>query len=293
MIKKLSIAVIAATAFLLPQPCAAQQSDIKVMSFNIRYDNPGDASRGEGWDTRRDAVANLIIESNADIVGTQEVLSHQYSDLKQRLKNYEVVGCGRDDGKKAGEYEALWFRTDKFEKIDTGNFWLSETPEIAGSLGWDGACVRMASWALLRHKESGKKILAINTHLDHVGAVARREGVNLILEKLKTLAPGIPAVVTGDFNSGPASAPVKHITDRTLPFHLVDSRKIAHRTEGPQWTFHDFDRQPLTDRLIIDYIFVTPGVKIDSYEIIPTTPSAENSFNISDHNAVMVSISDL
>lgn len=293
MMKKISLAILLAIAAVLTQPCASQQPDIKVMSFNIRYDNPGDAAQGEGWSTRRDAVANLIINSGADIIGTQEVLSHQYDDLKQRLSNYEVVGCGRDDGKKAGEYEALWFRTDIFEKIDTGNFWLSETPETAGSLGWDGACVRMASWALLRHKASGKKILAVNTHLDHVGAIARREGVNLILEKLKDLAPGVPAVVTGDFNSGPASAPVKHITDSTLPFHLVDARKIAAKTDGPQWSFHDFDRQPITDRLIIDYIFVTPGIKVDSYRIIPTTPTAGNTFNISDHNAVMVTISGL
>lgn len=260
------------------------------MSFNIRYDNPGDSLRGEGWLARRDAVARLIICADADIVGTQEVLHHQFSDLKNLLSDYEVVGCGRDDGNQAGEYEALWYKRSRFERLDTGNFWLSETPDVKGSLGWDGACVRMASWALLRDKLDGKEILAVNTHLDHVGSVARREGVNLILKKLKEIVPGVPAVVTGDFNSGPRSAPVKHITDTSLLFHLVDSHSVAENVTGPQWTFHDFNRQPLGERLIIDYAFVTPGISVKNYTIIPTVPSAGNDFNISDHNAVLITI---
>lgn len=268
----------------------AEDNSLKVMSFNIRYDNPGDSSRGEGWTTRREAVSKLISGSGADIVGTQEVLHHQFADLKARLTDYDVVGCGRDDGKRAGEYEALWYKRSRFEKLDTGNFWLSETPLVKGSLGWDGACVRMASWALLRDRLTGKKILAVNTHLDHVGAVARREGVNLILEKLKEIAPEVPAVVTGDFNSGSRSAPVKHITDTSLPFHLVDSRAIAEITSGPQWTFHDFNRQPVDERLIIDYALVTPGIRVKNYTVIPTVPSSETQFNISDHNAVIITI---
>lgn len=266
---------------------SVQASDaVKIMSYNVRYDNAGDAPND--WSARGHRVARTILDAAPDVVGTQEVLHHQWEDLRKALTDYDVVGCGRDDGRQAGEYAALWFRRDRFEAVDSGNFWLSATPEVKGSLGWDGACVRMASWALLRDRRSGKRLLALNTHLDHVGVEARRLGVELILERLSQIAPGVTSVVTGDFNSGPESAPVKYITDPQKSYHLVDSRIVADTVSGPAWTFHDFGRVPEAEREIIDYAFVTPATHVRSYTITDNT--ADEPLTESDHCPVTIVI---
>ena len=155
---------------------------VNVMSFNIRYDNPEDSL--DNWQYRKDRAANAIRFYDVDILGTQEVLHNQLEDLKQRLPEYGVIGVGREDGKEKGEYSALWYKKDRFNLLDSGYFWLSETPEVAGSKGWDGACERIASWAKLQDKVSGKEFFALNTHLDHVGVAARREGISLMLDKV-------------------------------------------------------------------------------------------------------------
>ena len=126
---------------------------VNVMSFNIRYDNPEDSL--DNWQYRKDRAANAIRFYDVDILGTQEVLHNQLEDLKQRLPEYGVIGVGREDGKEKGEYSALWYKKDRFNLLDSGYFWLSETPEVAGSKGWDGACERIASWAKLVRMESG------------------------------------------------------------------------------------------------------------------------------------------
>lgn len=274
-----------AFAFFVFFACASI-AQTRVMTFNIRYDNPYDGDNG--WSRRKGEVVETIRKANADIVGTQEVLHHQFCDLKDALSDYAVVGVGREDGACKGEYEALWFKKEKFDSVATGHFWLSQWPDSAGSLGWDGACVRMASWALLRDKCSGKELLAVNTHLDHVGPVARREGVRLICQRLQSIAPGRPAVVMGDFNSGPSSAPVAFITSDDSGYRLCDSRRIAAKVQGPAWTFHNFGRLEEMDREIIDFIFTTPGVEVDNYQIIDNTVNAPMSS--SDHCPVVVDI---
>ena len=140
---------------------APASEPINVMSFNIRYDNPEDSL--DNWKFRKDRAAKAIRFYNVDILGTQEVLHNQLEDFKQRLPEYDVIGVGREDGKEKGEYSALWYKKDRFTLIDSGYFWLSETPEVAGSKGWDGACERIASWAKLKDKVTGKEVFALNT----------------------------------------------------------------------------------------------------------------------------------
>ena len=188
---------------------AATQTDepVNVMTFNVRYDNPDDSLNN--WKYRKDRVANAIRFYDADIVGTQEVLHNQMEDLRQRLPGYESIGVGREDGKEAGEYSALWYRADRFTAKESGWFWLSETPEVAGSKGWDGACERIATWAKLQDKLTGKELFVMNTHLDHVGVAARREGVKLVLDKIQELGGDLPVILTGDFNAEPESDVIK------------------------------------------------------------------------------------
>ena len=266
---------------------ASTQADepVNVMTFNVRYDNPDDSLNN--WNYRKDRVANAIRFYDADIVGTQEVLHNQMEDLRQRLPGYESIGVGREDGKEAGEYSALWYRADRFTAKESGWFWLSETPEVAGSKGWDGACERIATWAKLQDKLTGKELFVMNTHLDHVGVAARREGVKLVLDKIQELGGDLPVILTGDFNAEPESDVIKQVTDTADPEHLTDARTVADLVYGPNWTFHDFGSIPYEHRERIDYIFVKNGLEVLKYGILAET---EGNAYLSDHAPVLISV---
>ena len=266
---------------------ASTQADepVNVMTFNVRYDNPDDSLNS--WAYRKDRVANAIRFYDADIVGTQEVLHNQMEDLRQRLPGYESIGVGREDGKEAGEYSALWYRADRFTAKESGWFWLSETPEVAGSKGWDGACERIATWAKLQDKLTGKELFVMNTHLDHVGVAARREGVKLVLDKIQELGGDLPVILTGDFNAEPESDVIKQVTDTADPEHLTDARTVADPVYGPNWTFHDFGSIPYEHRERIDYIFVKNGLEVLKYGILAET---EGNAYLSDHAPVLISV---
>lgn len=258
---------------------------VNVMTFNVRYDNPNDSLNN--WNYRKDRVANAIRFYDADIVGTQEVLHNQMEDLRQRLPGYESIGVGREDGKEVGEYSALWYRKDRFTEKESGWFWLSETPEVVGSKGWDGACERIATWAKLQDRLTGKELFVMNTHLDHVGVAARREGVKLLLDKIQELGGSHPVILTGDFNAEPESNVIRQVTDTTNPEHLTDARTVADLVYGPNWTFHDFGSIPYGHRERIDYIFVKNGLEVLKYGILAET---EGDAYLSDHAPVLVSV---
>lgn len=255
------------------------------MTFNVRYDNPADSM--DNWQYRKERVANSILFYDVDILGTQEVLHNQMEDLKQLLPGYESVGVGREDGKEKGEYSALFYKKDRFSVLDSGYFWLSETPEVAGSKGWDGACERIASWAKLKDKKSGKEILTLNTHLDHVGVIARKESISLILNRLAELAHGLPIILMGDFNAKPESDVIQQITDTSNHMHLIDSRSVSPIVYGPSWTFHNFGKIPYEKRPLIDYVFVSKDVEVLKHGILAET---ENDGFLSDHTPILVNV---
>lgn len=263
----------------------SKSKPVNVMSFNIRYDNPDDGQNN--WKYRKDRVANVIHFYEVDILGTQEVLHHQLLDMQKRLPEYGVVGVGREDGKEKGEYSALWYKKERFSLLDSGYFWLSATPEVVGSKGWDGACERVASWAKLKDKISGKVFFALNTHLDHVGEIARREGINLILQRIKQLSNGYAVVVTGDFNAEPESDVIKRVVDSSNPLHLIDARSISPIVYGPSWSYHDFGRLPNEKRSLIDYVFVRNGLKVLRYGVLAET---NNDAFLSDHAPILVTV---
>lgn len=265
--------------------CNSKPIDLNVMSFNIRYDNPDDSLNN--WQYRKDVAAKTIKNQNADIVGTQEVLVNQLNDLKSRLPEYNAIGVGREDGIEKGEYSAILYKKDRFKEIKSGYFWLSETPEVAGSKGWDGACERIATWAILEDISSKKQLFFINTHLDHVGKIARQEGVTLLLSRANALANGLPIIMTGDFNATPESDVIKHVTDVNSPEHLIHSKDIAVEKSGTDWTFHGFGRVPMERREFIDYVFVSKGIKVAKHSVLPE--KLDDIF-ISDHSVVVAQI---
>ncbi len=263
---------------------APAPAPLNVMTFNIRCDNDGDGLNG--WSYRKERAATAILFYDVDILGAQEVVHNQLVDLQERLEGYAVVGVGRDDGKEGGEYSPVWYKTDRFSLLDSGWFWLSETPDEV-SMGWDAAYKRVATWVKLQEKASGQCYFVLNTHLDHIGETARRESITLILDRVKELGEGMPVIVTGDFNALPDSEVIAHITDPALPEHLTDTRAIAPVVYGPQWSFHDFGRLPYEERELIDYVFVRDGLKALRYGVLAET---ENDGYLSDHAPVLVTL---
>lgn len=272
--KRLLILLVAAAA----AACHAPESDtLNVMTFNMRYDNPDDESNN--WRFRRERVAEVITSHAVDVFGAQELLVNQRNDLAALLPDYEYVGVGREDGADAGEFNPVFFRRDRFTLLDSGTFWLSETPEVAGSKGWDGACERIATWVVLRDGE--REFLFINTHLDHVGRVARDQGIALLLERIDALRGGRPVILTGDFNSTPESSVIAHVQQSGI---LHDVKGVAAETAGTAWSFADFGEIPEEHRPLLDYIFVNDALTADRYEVLP---DRLNGGYVSDHAPVM------
>lgn len=218
-------AVLFATAAVAADPPADQ---VKVMSYNIRF---GTAKDGENhWDKRKEFLVNTVKAFDPDLLGTQETLDFQRDYLKEQLKGYETFAAGRDDGKEKGEMAAVFWRAERFEKTDGGHFWLSKTPDEAGSKGWDAALPRIVTWVKLTDKKAkGKPVMWVNTHLDHMGRQARLESAKLIRERIGKLSDGCSVLVTGDFNSGEGSEPYKALFDAKDKNEspVVDSYRVA------------------------------------------------------------------
>jgi endonuclease/exonuclease/phosphatase family metal-dependent hydrolase len=175
-----------------------QQSGISVMTYNIWYANP---DAGENiWENRREGVVQAILDQKTDIAGLQEVLYDQLTYLEEKLPDYAWMGAARDDGKQKGEFAPVFFKKQRFELLGSGNFWLSETPDSAGTLGWDAACVRIVTWAKFRERNSSSEFVVFNTHFDHEGDTARLNSAMLLKEKIAAIAGDQPVIVTGDFN---------------------------------------------------------------------------------------------
>lgn len=186
---------------------AQNEQPLEVMTFNVRLDAPSDSANN--WKYRKDNVCQMITYYQPDLLGMQEVRHNQMEDLKQGLPQYTALGVGRDDGKEAGEYCPIFFNSHRFTLVEYGNFSLSEQPETIGIKGWDASYNRITTWAILQEKSNGKKLIFFNTHLDNDGETARKEGVQLILNKIKEIAPHMPAIITGDFNCTPDETPLQ------------------------------------------------------------------------------------
>lgn len=218
--------------------------DLKVMSFNIRY---GTAKDGENhWDKRKDFLADTIKAFEPDLLGTQETLGFQRDFLGEKLPGYDVLGVGRDDGKEKGEMMAVYWRKERFEKVAGGHFWLSETPNVAGSKSWDSSLPRMVTWVRLKDKlkPDAKPVLFVNTHFDHMGKVARLESAKLIRDRIGTLGKDCSVILTGDFNSGEGSEPYKALFESRGKDEspVVDSFRTAHpKREAEEGTSSGFE----------------------------------------------------
>ncbi len=233
-------------------------------TFNLRYDNPKDS--GNLWKDRAPVAASLIRFHQFDIVGTQEGLKNQLEDLQKSLPDYAYYGVGRDDGKSKGEHSAIFYKKQKFVLVDSGDFWLSETPDKPG-FGWDAKLNRICSWIKLKEKDSKKTFYVFNVHYDHQGVQARKESSKLILQKIKEIAGDQPTVLTGDFNGNHQSEWYLSLKESGLVKDVLWQVDKPYINNG---SFNSFKtNNPSKD--IIDHIFVTKHFSVKRYGILTDT----------------------
>lgn len=262
---------------------ASAQTEIKVMSFNIRLDVKSDGENQ--WDKRKEKVAGLMNYYEADFIGGQEVQHHQLQYLLGQLKKHAHIGVARDDGKQDGEYSCIFYNKEKFSVVKQSTFWLSATPDSV-SMGWDAVCKRVCTYGLFKSKKTKQLFWVFNTHLDHVGVVARLESVKLITERINMLNEGYnyPVVLMGDFNTKPGDPPAQYISQ-----HFQNSRIISEEPAyGPADTWNGFKFLEKPNGCI-DYIFVSNNNKIAVKKFATITDSYDMKYP-SDHFPVLASL---
>ena len=260
-------------------PAAFSQS-VVIGTFNLRYDNPGDT--GNLWKDRAPVAAGLIRFHEFDIVGTQEGLRNQLDDLQNNLPEYKWYGIARDDGNTRGEHSAIFYKKDKFNVLDSGNFWLSQTPDKPG-FGWDARNNRICTWLKMKEKGSKKTFYVFNVHYDHRGVEARKESSKLILAKILSIAGTQPVIFTGDFNGSKQSEWYNTINNSNL---LKDALTEVDHPYINNGSFNAFQQHNSSNE-IIDHIFITKQWKPVRYGII--TDTYHGKFP-SDHYPVLVEL---
>ena len=268
MIRRFILTLMAA-ALLLPQLCFGQE--VKVMSYNIRLGSGEDGTNS--WMYRCPATLEMLKDQTPDVFGVQEALGYQVNFLDEFADGYDYVGVGREDGKKEGEHMAIFWNKKTMKLLKWGTFWLSETPEKP-SMGWDAACYRTATWALMKDKRTGKKFYFVNTHLDHVGKEARANGLALIVDRIADINPdGLPMVLVGDFNVKPDDPCLAG-----LDALMKSVRKIAAKTDS-RHTYNGWGKA--TKDSVIDYIYISGFSACPEYQTV--TKKYSNRTFISDH----------
>lgn len=264
-----------------------QDATLIVVTYNIRYDNPADGD--DRWERRRDAMAEYLRNTGADVIGLQEAEPAQRAYLAERLPAYAWYGVGRNAEHDQGEGTPIFYRRDRFEIFGTGTFWLSPTPSAAGSVGWDAALPRVASWVKLRDRRSGGEVFAINTHFDHRGPEARLQSSRLLIQKIDELATDdgrrLPVVLTGDFNSRPEQPPYAALLASAASLRLNDAQHASLTPhQGGDSTSNAF--KAISPGAKIDYVFVR-DMTVLSHRI--EDPRIDGRF-VSDHQPIVVQL---
>lgn len=279
----LSCLLVAACATTGTSPRAASDTEgaLLAVSANLRTSSAADGDNA--WPLRKAGALALLRGLSPDVLGVQEALADQHDALAATLPGYVAVGGGRDDGKRRGEFSSLFLRQARFELLDSGQFWLSPTPGVPGSMGWDAAYTRICTWARVRDRRNGRELLVANTHFDHLGVLAREQSARLIVTRLRAAAglqspaaAAPPILLLGDFNSDEHSSAYRALLDAGL----VDAYRAVHpQADANELTFHDFKGLTLGRR--IDFIFNSADLQaVDA--TIERTPIAPGRFP-SDH----------
>lgn len=251
---------------------AGTPDELTVISYNIRNGEANDGTNS--WQYRYPASAMMITDQKPDIFGVQEAYDYQVKYLEEYCAGYKCVGVGREDGKHKGEHMSIFYNKKTVKLLKWGTYWLSETPDKP-SKGWDAACRRTATWALMKDKKNGRKFYYVNTHLDHVGPVAQKKGLELIVNRIKAMnKEGYPMVLTGDFNVEPSN-PVLSDLDKMMS----SARETAVKTDKGN-TYNGWGK----DGMVIDHIYYSGFGACTLFEVV-RKPYMERKY-ISDHYPV-------
>lgn len=267
------------------------------MSYNVRYDTDSDGANA--WLDRRDRIVTTIETTRPDVVGFQEPLEHQLNYLDANLSAYSFFGVGREDGASSGEFVPIGYRTSRCRLVDRGAFWLSETPDEPGSVGWDAACPRVTTWVVLEvddDSSSAGPLTVFNTHFDHRSALARHRSAELLRSQVADALATGSVIITGDLNCPESTSPYEVLVgdfddsggsgDSDEGFVFRDCLRVAdteHR--GPRRTYHAFSGVPLERR---DYVLIDPSLAVRSSRTIDERKCREFS---SDHFPIVADVS--
>ena len=267
-----------------PRAPLASPPTFTIGTFNIRYATASDGANA--WEHRRAMVTSLL--HDGDFWGLQEALPTQVTELKTACPEFDVVVRTRELDAASGEACPIFFRSSKWtiDPKEQGTFWLSLTPDIAGSKSWYSSLPRICTFARFSERRVAdaagvaRSIYIFNVHFDHQGATARLESAKLIMQRIAARTHNDPVVLLGDFNTGPTSEPIALITNSTTP-RLIDVWKALHPTEPEQGTFNGWAEKCGNSR--IDFIFASAGLTPASCDIDLTKPNGRWP---SDHAAV-------
>ena len=272
-----NLLLIALVAIVFCNCQSYQPTRFTVASYNLRNANKSDSANGNGWGQRYPVVAKMVQYHDFDIFGTQECFLHQLQDMKAALPGYDFIGVGRDDGKEKGEHSAIFYRTDKFDVIEKGDFWLSETPDVP-SKGWDAVLPRVCSWGHFKCKDTGFEFLFFNLHMDHVGKKARVESAFLVQKKMQELGANLPAILTGDFNVDQTHQSYNAFVEKGVLCDSYEKCDFRYATNG---TFNSFNPNNFTESRI-DHVFVSPVFHVKRYGVLTDTYRSKGSGNKAD-----------
>lgn len=270
--KKFSLLAASLLALLL---VACQPASLKVMSFNVRNSAASDGPND--WELRKSATGAMLAKEKPDVFGVQEALPDQIDYILEAAPDYQCYGIGRNDGVE-GERMSIFYNTKCLEMADHGTWWLSETPDVP-SKGWDAKYPRTATWALLKDLRSGKEFYFVDTHLDHRGVVARREGLLMIVNKVREMNPEVPMVLLGDLNVEPADSALL-----ALDGLMLDARTTARKTTDVP-SFNGFGDSEGT---IIDYIYYSGFKAAREFRVVNET--FDGKPYISDHYPIVAKL---
>ncbi|MEN6387181.1 MAG: endonuclease/exonuclease/phosphatase family protein [Phycisphaerales bacterium] len=262
---KKKMAILLGLSLLLSFTCiarSAQKNQIRVMSFNVRVD------LGGGWGNRCDKVCDIMNDHNPDIIGVQEALAHQISEMQAQLPNYANYAVGRNDGKSDGESCGIYYKKDRFTLMEKGTFWFSDTPDEV-SHGWD-TWPRICTWVHLKDNSTGQGLYVYNVHLAaFFSQGARQKSVRLLTKRIAERGTDDPFMVIGDYNMKLNNSAMKYLLNedgQTLYPRMTDAWYSVHNDSGPRW----------------DHISLSPGIKVLSIEL--------DERKASDHEALVANL---
>jgi len=274
--------IISSTGLALPghevAGSIAPPASIDVMSFNIRYGTAGDGENS--WDNRKEFLVDVLRQEAPDLIGTQEGLRFQLDYIEEELPGYDEIGVGRNDGIAAGEYAAILYRSDRFQVLDSGTFWFSDTPSVPGSMHWGNTITRICTWGRFRDRESGDTFYLYNLHLDHQSQMSRERAVELLARKMAERSVPDRVMVTGDFNADERNRAIRYLKGESpraslrtesspTPPGLRDSWRVLHPEALDFNTFNGFSDTP--GRGKIDYVLVDDGWQVIEAGIVRTS----------------------